>query len=286
MKASVTMLDGVAGALALRELAGDDSATDALLVAHANGFHGACYRAFAQALDANVRVFALDFRGHGESAAPTELDGFAWSGMTEDASTAIDYLTTLGLERIHGFGHSIGGAALIDLERRRPGTFATLFAFEPVMAPIGAYDPDSPLTRSAEGRLRGFPSKADALMRYAARPPLGWFRADVLFDYVTNGFTDQPDGTVVLKCLPENEAEIYRRAGQTVHLDIATEIESVVIIGRSGDGGLPAQLAEPIVAKLSQGQLLDFPDITHFGPLQDPVTVAKAMREIIDSDSN
>lgn len=283
MSPSVTMLAGVAGPLALRELAGNTSATDAVLIAHANGFHGGCYRAFARALDANVRVFALDFRGHGDSAAPTEVDGFAWSGMTEDASTAVDHLVTLGLDRIHGFGHSLGGAALIDLERQRPGTFTTLFAFEPVMAPKGQHNPDSPLTRSAENRLRGFPSKAAALTRYAARPPLGWLQADVLFDYVDNGFEEQPDGSVTLKCLPENEAEIYRRVGQTVHLDTAAEVESVVVVGRSGDGGLPAQLAGPIVEKLSQGRLLDFPDLTHFGPLQDPVTVANVMRDLIET---
>ena len=281
MTPKLTMIDGVAGELALRELAGDETSPQALLIGHANGFHGQMYRAFAQALGDDVRVFALDFRGHGDSAAPADLNGFEWSGMTEDAAAAVDHLNAIGVDQPHGFGHSLGGAALIDLERQRSGTFASLFAFEPVMAPQGAFNPDSPLTRSAKARFRTFPSKAAALMRYAARPPLGLFRADVLFDYVEYGFTELPDGSATLKCLPEHEAEVFRRGAKAIHLGQAAEVSSEVVIGRSGDGGLPAQLAEHVVDELPHGRILDFPDISHFGPLQDPVTVAHAMRELI-----
>ena len=281
MSSPVTMLDGAAGPLALHQLSGDETSRQTLLVSHANGFHGRCYRAFAKALGDDVRVFALDLRAHGDSAAPQQLDGFAWSGFSEDSATAVDYLRTLGIDQPHGFGHSLGGAALIDLERQRPGTFASLFAFEPVIPPKQIFDPDSPLTRSAEGRIRTFPTKAAALMRYSARPPLGLFRADVLFDYVNYGFAELADGSVTLKCKPEHEAEIYRGGAQAIHLDQAAEVATEVTIGRGGDGGLPAQLAEPIVEKLPQGRLIDFPDISHFGPLQDPVGVANAMRELI-----
>lgn len=284
MSAPEAMIDGVAGALALHQLAGDDTSQHTLLVSHANGFHGRCYRAFAESLG-DVRVFALDLRGHGDSEAPAELDGFAWSGMTEDLHSAAEHLRSTGIERLHGFGHSLGGSAMIDLERKNPGTFASVFTFEPVMAPRSTYDPDLPLTRSALARLRSFPSKETALMRYSARPPLGLFRADVLFDYVHHGFADASDGSVTLKCVPEHEAEIYRRGAQSIHLDQAAEVESEIVVGRSGDGGFAAQVAGPIVDLLPNGRLLDFPDLTHFGPLQDPVGVAAATRELIESNS-
>lgn len=282
MNDQVTMLDGAVGPLALRNLTPRSGSADVLLIAHANGFHGQCYRAFADAIGTGIRIYALDFRAHGLSVAPAEKEGFAWVGMTEDAATAIAHLRTTNLGRLHGFGHSLGGAALIDLERQEPGTFASLFAFEPVLAPRDAFEADSYLTRSAEGRLRSFPSKAAALMRYGSRPPLGLFRADVLVDYVEHGFRENEDGSVTLRCLPESEAEVYRQGAQTIHFDQASDVRSEITIGRSGDGGLPAQLASPIVDKLAKGRLLDFPTITHFGPLQDPVVVAHAMRNLID----
>ncbi len=271
------MLDGVAGTLALHQLSGDDDSVETLLVAHANGFHGRCYRAFAAALG-DVRVFALDFRSHGDSTAVEDFDHLEWSGMTEDLLTALDHLHALGIDRVYGFGHSLGGAAMIDLERKQPGALTSVFTFEPVLPPLGAVEPDSHLSRSAEGRIKSFPSKDAALMRYSARPPLGLFRADVLFDYVHHGFTETADGSVTLKCQPRHEAEIYRRGAKTIHLDQASEVESKIIVGRSGDGGLASLLGEPIVELLPQGQLIDFPDITHFGPLQDPVGVANEVR--------
>jgi len=276
------MIDGVVGALALHHLAGAENSSHTLLVGQANGFHGRCYRAFAQALG-DIRVFALDFRGHGESDAPAELDGFAWSGMTEDLLSAVGYLGSTGIDQLHGFGHSLGGAAMIDLEREQPGAFASVFTFEPIMAPQASYDPDLPLTRSAEGRLRSFPTKEAALMRYAARPPLGLFRADVLFDYVHHGFADADDGSVTLKCWPEHEAEVYRRGAQSIHLDQAAEVESEIVVGRSGDGGFGAQVSGPIVELLPNGRVIDFPEITHFGPLQDPIGVAVVQRELIEA---
>lgn len=280
-----TMLDGAVGALALHQLTGDDNAEFTMLIGHANGFHARCYRAFAQALGDGVRSFAIDFRAHGESDAPADMAGLEWSGMTEDLITAVEHLRNLGVDELHGFGHSLGGAAMIDLERNQPGVFASVFTFEPVMAPRSAYDPDLPLTRSAEGRLRSFSSREAALMRYSARPPLGLFRADVLFDYVSYGFGEDSDGTVTLKCLPEHEAEIYRRGARSIHLDQASEVESEIVVGRSGDGGFAAQVAAPIVDLLPNGHLLDFPGITHFGPLQDPAGVGAAVRQLIDRDS-
>lgn len=283
MSSEAIMLDGAAGSLALHQLSGGDDSAHTLLIGHANGFPARAYRAFARALGDDIRVFALDFRAHGESAAPDDLSGFAWAGMTEDLQTATEYLATLGSDKPHGFGHSLGGAAMIDLERKHPGTFASVFTFEPVMAPKGAIEADSKLTRSAEGRLKTFPSKEAALMRYSARRPLSLFRADVLFDYVQHGFVYTPDGSVTLACKPEHEAEIYRQGADTIHLDQARDVETEIVIGRSGDGGLAASLGGPIVELLAKGRIVDFPDLTHFGPLQDPVGVANAVRANIGS---
>ena len=58
-----------------------------------------------------------------------------------------------------------------------------------------------------------------------------------------------------------------------------SEIELAVVVGMSGDGELPARLAEAVADALPNGTLRTFPTMTHFGPLQDPVTVGLAMVE-------
>ena len=275
----LTTIDGSAGNIAVHELGGDGP--DTLLVCHATGFHGRAYRAFARELHDVARVIAMDLRAHGDSDAPTDEADLNWKQMADDVARVISYLRdaypTAG--SLHGFGHSMGGAALLEVERSQPGTFATAMVFEPIVPPK-SFPRESPLQKAAAGRLRTFPSCGHALERYASRPPLGLFRADVLHDYVHHGFRTTDAGDVTLKCAPENESKVYGQAG-TVSLESMREIEMPIIVGCSGDGGVAAQLAVHVAEALPSGQLLMFPELTHFGPLQNPVTVANEVRQHI-----
>jgi len=265
-------IDGGVGPIAIHDLGGTGDQT--LLVCHATGFLGRIYRAMAVELADSMRVVALDFRGHGDSAAPATPDGYSWVGMTDDLEAVVDHLDS---DTLHGFGHSMGGATLIEAERRRPGTFASAMVFEPILPP-DPFAEETPLVKAARGRLRTFPSRAEALLRYASKPPLGLFRADVLSDYVTHGFADIDEG-ITLKCTPESESATFLNAG-TISFDLLSEVELDIVVCKSGDGDAPAQLADAIVDALPNASLASFPQITHFGPLQNPVAVAAAIADL------
>lgn len=274
-------IDGAAGKIATHDLGGEGDRT--LIVCHATGFLGRVYRAMARELKDHLRVIAFDFRGHGDSDTPATEDGFDWAGMTDDLLRVVDHVVNnrgVDASAIHSFGHSMGGAALLGAERARPGTFASMMVFEPIVPPVD-FTGDSPIEKAARGRLRTFPTFGAALERYAARPPLGLFRADVLYDYVHEGFTETADG-VTLKCTPESEASTFSNAGAMLITHMA-DIDLPVVVAKSADGGLPAQLADTIAEALPNGSLRFFEHLTHFGPLQDPVTVAAAIVELIDS---
>ena len=269
-----TFIDGAVGKIAIHDLGGNDRET--LLIAHATGFLGKVYQAFARELANDMRVIALDFRGHGDSDAPTTPADFDWHGMADDLARVIAHLSP---SRLHAFGHSMGGAAVCEVERSAPGTFTTAMVFEPIIPP-GPFPGGSPLEMAARVRRATFPSHGHALERYAARPPLGLFRADVLHDYVHHGFRETEQGEIELKCAPDSEASTFSNAGK-IRLSSLDEIELDVAVAVSGDGGLPAQLAAKVAQQLPNGRLLEFPTVTHFGPLQDPVIVADAMRGLI-----
>lgn len=269
-------ISGEVGQIAVHRFEANPDDKPTVLVCHATGFLGRVYQSLATELRDDFNVVAFDFRGHGDSDAPDDAAGFAWTGMTNDLLRVVDHLA---LPQLHGFGHSMGGAALLEAERQRPGTFQTAMVFEPIVPPGRFEDGESPLVKAARGRLRSFPSRAEALQRYASKPPLGLFRADVLHDYVTHGFAELGD-EVTLKCAPESEASTFSNAGG-IHLGLLPEIELDVTVAVSGDGGLPAQLAEAVTEQLPNGSLQRFSMLTHFGPLQDPVTVASALRDSI-----
>jgi len=63
---------------------------DPFLICHATGFLGRVYEPMAADLTAHHHVYALDFRGHGDTPRPAN-ERFDWSGMarlTKPASSA------------------------------------------------------------------------------------------------------------------------------------------------------------------------------------------------------
>lgn len=274
---TVRSTDGVE--LALQDFGGDGPV---LLVCHATGFCAAPYRPMAARLLDRYHVVALDFRGHGDSTTPESGD-FDWEGMIDDVLAVADALDTPVL----GFGHSMGGAALLGAERRRPGTVRAAFVFEPIVIPaeLARHAPQpNPLAESARRRRPTFPSRPDALARYASRPPLGVFRADALAAYVDGGFADTPDGEVTLKCLPEVEAAVFDAPGKPTPQHLSeVKVPVTLAIGHRDPGPGPAEFGRIAAPFLPDGTLLDCPTLGHFGPFQDPDLVADEILESFGS---
>ena len=262
--------DGVV--IALHDLGG---AGPPLLIAHATGFLAAPYRPLAEGLGDAFHVFGIDFRAHGDSTSTTSGD-LSWSGMGDDVLAVVDAIGA----PITGFGHSMGGAALLIAERVRPGTVRAAFLYEPIIPPhplpFASGSVDNPLARSARKRRASFPSRAEALARYAGRPPLGRLRADALALYVEEGFADGPDGSVTLKCRPDDEAATFEAAGFITTADIGDiAVPITVAMGaRNGNEG-PPRFVPAIVEALPNAELLSYAHLDHFGPFQDPDTIAE-----------
>ena len=128
----------------------------------------------------------------------------------------------------------------------------------------------------ARKRREVFDSKADALMRYASRPPLSALRADALLAYVDGGFEELPDGTVRLTCRAEHEALTFE-CEEKMTLDRIRGLDLSVTVGVGKvtvDGPNPGALAPAIVAELGKGRLIEYEHLGHFGPLEAPDVIA------------
>ena len=242
-------VDGVE--VAAHELGGDGPP---LLVAHATGFLGTMYGPLAAGLGDHFRVVALDFRGHGWSTRPDNGD-FDWDRMTLDLLAVAD---RLGPPPITGFGHSLGGGTLLLAEHERPGTFGSLVLFEPIVFPDDfEFDGENPMAAPARSRRPSFPSRADALARYASRPPLNEMRPDVLEIYVRDGFVDQPDGSVVWRARPTTRRRRSPRTTKVRTSTIADVTSAVTVLTGADDEDAPspARYGPAIVAALPNGRL-------------------------------
>jgi len=256
---------------------------ETMLVCHATGFLGMAYEAMAADLRDRFHVYAMDFRGHGDSDAPA--DGrFDWGAMAEDL---LAVASALGDEPLVGFGHSMGGAALMLAELRRPGLLRSAYLFEPIVVPDDAplAGPEG-LAEQAARRRRRFPSRAEALWRYATRPPLDVLQSGVLAAYVEHGFRDTPEGDVELKCLPEYESGTFDAPGKpTFSMLEKVTTPTVVGIGTTERGWTPAMFGPHVAESLPNGTLERQALMGHFGPLQAPLTVAASVRAALGDET-
>jgi len=277
MNASISVRSTNGVTLALHDLGGDGPP---LLMCHATGFHGRAYQSFARHLAEAFHVWAVDFRGHGDSTI-AENGEFTWSGMGEDVLAATDAVVVPG-QSIRAVGHSMGGAAILLAELARPGTIEAAYLFEPIVMPSGWQRPidNTHMSGPARKRREIFPSRAEAMWRYAARPPLNALRSDCLAAYVEYGFHDLEDGTVRLACRAESEARTFEAAG-LMTADRASTIATPVTVGLGGAdaGSNTATMAPGLVEALPNGRLVTYPHLGHFGPLEDPRTIAIDVRQ-------
>lgn len=276
---SVSAADGVR--VAVHELGGTGPP---LVLAHATGFHGAVWGPLAEGLTPHWRCVSPDLRGHGDSPLPLRAD-FDWRGFAADVLAVVD---GLGLERPLGVGHSSGATALLLAEQAAPGTFAALYCFEPIIVPavppLGP-DPDNWLAHAARRRRAAFPGRADALRHYAGKPPLSELNPRALRAYVDHGFADVPGGGVRLKCTPEHEALVYETATAHECFGHLDRVRCPVTLARGGrSDAFTSPLAAAVARRLAAGRLEEHPTLGHLGPLEDPETVAAAIRRAVAPD--
>jgi pimeloyl-ACP methyl ester carboxylesterase len=263
--------------IALHDLGGEGGP---LLLAHATGFHGIAWRPFAAELADAWHSWAIDFKGHGDSPLPAGYQ-ISWERFGDDVLAAVD---AIGGGPLVAAGHSKGGAALLTAEERRPGTFAGLWLYEPIVVPPFGERPagENPLAAGAARRRAGFASRDEAVANYAGKPPLNVLRPDALEAYVEHGFADVAGGGITLKCRPEVEAAVYAAGPAASTWERLGDVRCPVVIAAGGDGP-PAMMAPAIAERLPDGRLATYPDLGHFGPLQDPARLAADAREFFNS---
>lgn len=248
-----------------------------IVFAHATGFHGRVWLPVVAHLRDSFACYSFDERGHGDSTSPEDRH-FDWRGFGDDVLATVDHF---GLERPFGVGHSAGGAALLLAEIARPGTFAGLWCFEPIVfpadPPLGRNE-DNPLSAGAARRREVFASKAEAYENFASKPPFSVLHPDALAAYVEYGFGDDPGG-VRLKCHREDEAEVYRMGSDHDAYARLGQVRCPVHLacGEATDAITPALLALQ-AERLPCAETEVMPGLGHFGPLEDPAAVAASIR--------
>jgi pimeloyl-ACP methyl ester carboxylesterase len=273
--------------IAVHDLGGPaESSAPVLLFSHATGFHGRVWEPMASILSRRFRCLAIDHRGHGLSEMP-DGSSLAWSCMGDDAVAVLDSDLIDDHRRVHGVGHSMGGAALALAAGLRPNGLHSLWLYEPVIVPPGELPSgiaSNPMADGAERRRASFDSYRDAVSHYASKSPLNQLHPDALRAYVMGGFAQQSDGSVRLRCSPSTEAAVFRGAGESGVWDVFPRLEQPIAIVAGRPESIGPSAFVPAIARAQPGaRLVEYPEYGHFGPLEAPAAMARDLESWIES---
>jgi len=270
-----------------------------VLFVHGTGLNGRVWDPVAEALNsAGVGALALDLRGHGRSGRSPDAR-YSWDRFAADVLAAVHQLGLAGRE-VAGAGHSAGATALLEAEALEPGTFATLWLWEPIMGGAGqkpfpgagaGQEPfpgagagrephwrrGADLAERARHRRSHFASIAEARAHFAGRGIFSEFSPAALEGFLAGGLVAvaQPVGGVRLACQPEDEARIYEAGDEH---DARAQLGRVRcparVLGGSGSPAVRADELSAIAAALPAGNWVVEAGLGHFGPFQAPQLVA------------
>jgi pimeloyl-ACP methyl ester carboxylesterase len=265
--------------LALHDFGGEGA--DLLLV-HATGMHGWAFQPVAERMRARYHCWALDLRGHGDSAMPPTA--LHWNGFGADVVTVIDHLASADLV---GVGHSMGGAALVMAAAERPQAFRSLFLYEPAITPPIGHIPEQlaahqvVMVEAARRRRAHFGSRAEALESYARKRPTSDLNAGALSAYVEHGFADLDGRGVYLKCTPATEAATFASTFSQETRACLDRVRCPVHVAYGTETDEPNRDTVRALAATFGTEVVVLEALSHFGPLQNPTQFARVLERTI-----
>ena len=267
------------GAMAALDLGPADRPVD-IIFSHANGFNGRTYRTILQPLAQDLRILALDLRGHGATTLPTVIEGR--QGWLEFRDDLLALLAALGQGPTVLAGHSMGGTTSLLAAAVQPAKVKALALFDPVVMPSDP-PPDaamlqaSPLVAGALRRRAVFPSRQAAFEAYLGRGAFKSWSDVQLADYLAAGLSETQAGEVSLTCTPEWEASnfrthnydawtAFRESRCPIRILRAEQASTFRLEGHEADLGADGRITVETV-----------PGTTHFLPMERPDLVRQTL---------
>ncbi|MDZ7728291.1 MAG: alpha/beta hydrolase [Dehalococcoidia bacterium] len=227
-------------------------------------------------------VYALDQRGHGDSAW---ADDYTPEAMPADLAAFVDHL---GLDRVTLLGHSMGGNVAIRYTVDHPDRVERL-----VLADIGlphhvrTLNPDNSVQRALATDTF---ANEDAIYEYYRKlvPGLDWAKHGPA---LMHNFRQQEDGSYTYKFDPAlrkrllgDDPEIQeRQRANAEHVRARTgnvTCPVLVIRGEHSDI-LSREHAEETVAAFPNAKLVEIPGTTHMVPTDNPRAFRDTVRDFL-----
>jgi pimeloyl-ACP methyl ester carboxylesterase len=257
--------------------------------AHANGFNALTYRSLLDGLSSDMRLYASDLRGHGQTTLAANPKGMrSWLIYRDDILKVLQDLD--GRPKILA-GHSMGGTASLLAAAAKPNWATGLVLVEPVIMPpsylrwraivsaFGLLERAQPIVAQAKRRRSIFRDREEMFETYRGRGAFRTWPEDVVRDYIEGGSVEFMDnGQVRLACTPGWEAANYKAATPNIWRELEKIRCPVTLIVGGKRSTCPAQAVEMIRKRLPAVRVVEVPEASHFLPMEFPGVVQREVR--------
>lgn len=283
---SIKMWDGEASVLAWEAA---DARAPAIHFAHANGFNALTYRTLLDPLADDMRLYASDLRGHGQSTLAANPKGMqSWLIYRDDIVRTLNELDGRPKMLV---GHSMGATASLMVALAKPAWVTGLVLVEPVIMPpqyvrwmkiaraLGLAERLSPLVAQAKKRRGIWPSREAMFEAYRGRGAFRTWPEDVVRDYITGGAVDFVDDKQVrLACTPGWEAANYASDAVDVWRELDGLRCPLTLIVGDKRSTCPDSVIELLIARRPEIRVVKVPGASHFLPMEYPEIVQREIR--------
>ena len=262
--------------------------------AHANGFNAQTYRALLDPLAAEMRVYASDLRGHGQTTLAANPKGMrSWQIYCDDLLRLLQELD--GRPKLLA-GHSMGATVSLMAALMKPSWVTGLVLVEPVILPrpflrwmrfvraFGLTDWAFPMVSKAKRRRGIWPSREAMFQAYRTKGAFRLWPEEVVRDYIAGGSLDYIDDRQArLACTPGWEAANYRAVPPDVikELDMLQCPMTLIVGGRRST--CPEPVIEQLLAARPDIRVVSMPGASHFLPMECPALVRAEIRAAVSN---
>lgn len=239
---------------------GDPAST--LVLLHGGGGNAHWWDHLAPQLAEQRRVVALDFRGHGDSDYPDDLERGAFDRDLEGL------LEHLGVSDPALFGHSMGAHVAVRFAAAHPSTRA-LIALE---ISRGATRRDRRFARLALAARRTYRSRDEALRRYRFLPDAPGASEGLRLHIAKHSVRQEADGRFGFKF----DARWFGLPASPP-VDLATVACPTLIVRGSRSTLLPAEGAASLAEKIPDTRVIEIEGGGHNVHLERPAEVLQAV---------
>ncbi len=246
---------------------GDDPARAPIILLHGAGANAHWWDHVVDRLDPNRDVYALDFRGHGDSSFPEER--FVGAFNTDLEAT----MAWVGREDVHLVGHSMGAAVALDHASRFPRTRSLVLVDLARGGPPGG----GRRARLALAHRRTYKTREDAMDRFQFLPEPGRPDESIRRYIAERSIRAEPNGRFGFKFDP---AWFSLPARPRPDLD---RISCPTLLVRGGESRLLSiEAAREFVSQIAIGRLIEIPGAGHHVLIDEPARLSKALGDWID----